>query len=153
VQDRVVQTIVSTLVGRVEVSAAERAGRRPPASLAAYECVLKGNALSWDDPIGATEATRLFEKAIELDPGYALAHALLAAMVCRRWRYRPDMTESVLEQAHVLARRAIELDYGESTCHAIFGHVCMLQRRYDLAGRSLRRAVEINPNNQWNAAD
>jgi TolB-like protein/Tfp pilus assembly protein PilF len=153
VQDRVVQTIVSTLVGRVEVSAAERAGRRPPASLAAYECVLKGNALSWDDPIGATDATRLFEKAIELDPGYALAHALLAAMVCRRWRYQPDITESVLEQAHVLARRAIELDYGESTCHAIFGHVCMLQRRYDLAGRSLRRAVEINPNNQWNAAD
>ena len=72
VQDRVVQTIVSTLVGRVQVSAAERARRKPPASLAAYECVLKGNALSWDDPEGGAEATRLFEKAIELDPGYAL---------------------------------------------------------------------------------
>ena len=66
VQDRVVQTIVSTLVGRVEVSAAERARRKPPASLAAYECVLKGNALSWDDSLGAAEAMRLFEQAIEL---------------------------------------------------------------------------------------
>jgi len=153
VQDRVVQTIVSTLVGRVEVSAAERAGRKPPTSLAAYECVLKGNALSWDDPVGAAEATRLFEKAIELDPSYALAHALLAAMQCRRWHYQPGKMDSVLEQAYALARRAVELDDRESTCHAILGHVCLLQRHYDLAVQYLRRAVEINPNNQWNAAD
>jgi len=153
VQDRVVQTIVSTLVGRVEVSAAERAGRKPPTSLAAYECVLKGNALAWDDPIGAAEATRLFEKAIELDPGYALAHTLLAAMFCRQWHYQPGSMDGVLEQAYVLARRAVQLDDRESTCHAILGHVCMLQRHYDLAVQYLRRAVEINPNNQWNAAD
>src|SRR5215831_656264 len=153
VQDRVVQTIVSTLVGRVEASAAECAGRKPPTSLAAYECVLRGNALSWDDPIGAAEATRLFEKAIELDASYALAHTLLAAMFCRRWHFQPGNMDSVLEQAYALARRAVELDDRESTCHAVLGHVCMLQRHYDLAVQYLRRAVEINPNNQWNAAD
>jgi len=58
VHDQVVRTIVSTLVGRVEVAAVERMSRRAPASLAAYECVLKGNALPWDDPIGSAEATR-----------------------------------------------------------------------------------------------
>ena len=42
VQDEVVQTIVSTLVGRVQVSDVERARRKPPSSLEAYECVLKG---------------------------------------------------------------------------------------------------------------
>ena len=46
VQDEVVQTIVSTLVGRVHVSDAVRARRKPPASLDAYECVLQGNALT-----------------------------------------------------------------------------------------------------------
>ena len=50
VQDQVVQTIVSTLVGRVQVSDVERARRKPPSSLAAYEYVLKANALPWDDP-------------------------------------------------------------------------------------------------------
>jgi TolB-like protein/Tfp pilus assembly protein PilF len=153
VQDRVVQTIVSTLVGRVEVSATERAARRPPTSLAAYECVLKGNALPWDDPVGAAEATGLFEKAIELDPDYALAHTLLAVMFCRRWRYQAGDPDSVLEKAYVLARRAVELDDCESTCHAILGHVCMLRRDYDLAMQYIRRAAEINPNNQWTAAD
>jgi TolB-like protein len=84
VQDRVVQTIVSTLVGRVQISDTDRARRTPPTVLAAYECVLKGNALSWDDPVGVVEATRLFGKAIELDPDYAFAHALLAVMCYRR---------------------------------------------------------------------
>ncbi len=78
VQDEVVQTIVSTLVGRVQSSDVERARRKPPTSLDAYECVLNGNALPWDDPEGAAEATRLFEKAIEIDPGYGMAYALLA---------------------------------------------------------------------------
>jgi TolB-like protein len=153
VQDRVVQTIVSTLVGRVQVSDAERARRKPPTSLAAYECVLKANGLPWDDPDGAAEAVRLFEKAIELDPGYAFAHALLAAMFCRRWENEPRSSDSALEEAYILARRALELDDGESTCHAILGQVCLLRRYFDLAVQYGRRAVEINPNNQWNAAD
>ena len=153
VQDRVVQTIVSTLVGRVEVSAAERARRKPPTSLAAYECVLRGNALSWDDPLGAAEATRLFEQAIELDPGYAYAHALLATMFRRQWHDDLRSPESVLDKAYILARRAVELDDSESTSHAILGHVCLSRRHYDLAVQYTRRAVEINPNNQWNAAD
>ena len=153
VQDQMVQTIVSTLVGRVEVSATERARRKPPASLAAYECVLKGNALSWDDPCGVAEATRLFEQAIRLDPGYALAHALLAGMFCRRWQDDLGSPDSMLERANILARRAVELDDGESTCHAILSHTCRLQGHYDLAVHYGRRAVEINPNNQWNAAD
>ena len=65
----------------------------------------------------------MFEKAIELDPDYALAN------------------------------RAIELDDGESTCQAILGQVCRLRRSFDLAEQYARRAIQINPNNQWNAAD
>jgi TolB-like protein len=151
VQDRVVQTIVSTLVGRVQVSDAERARRKPPTCLVAYDCVLKGNALSWDDAAGAAEATRLFEKAIELDPGYAFAHALLAVMFKRRWEDDPRSSDSTLEQAYILARRALELDDGVSTCHAVLGQVCVLRRHIDLGVQYLRRAIEINPNNQWNA--
>ena len=84
-QDEVVQTIVSTLVGRVDASDVERARRKPPASLAAYECVLRGNAMPWSDPDGAAEATRLFEKAIEIDPDYGIAYALLAVMRYHQW--------------------------------------------------------------------
>jgi TolB-like protein/tetratricopeptide (TPR) repeat protein len=153
VQDRVVQTIVSTLVGRVQVSDAERARRKPPASLAAYECVLKCNALPWDDPDGAAEAARLAAKAIELDPGYALAHSLLAALCYARWDNDASGSDAALDEAYAIAMRAVELDDGESSSHAILGHVCIRRRSFELAEQYGRRAVEINPNNQWNAAD
>jgi TolB-like protein/tetratricopeptide (TPR) repeat protein len=153
VQDRVVQTIVSTLVGRVQVSDVERARRKPPTSLAAYECVLKCNALSWDDPAGAAEATRLVEKAIELDPGYGFAHALMAALRQQQWYDDPGDSDAALEEAYALAMRAVALDDGESTCHATLGHVCVRRRSYELGVQYAQRAVEINPNNQWNAAD
>jgi adenylate cyclase len=58
-----------------------------------------------------------------------------------------------LESAYILAVRGVELDDGESTCHAMLGAICMHRREYDLAVQYSRRAVEINPNNQWNAAD
>jgi TolB-like protein/tetratricopeptide (TPR) repeat protein len=153
VLDRVVQTLVSTLVGRVQVSVNERSRRKPPASLAAYECVLKCNALSWDDPTDFAEATRLVEKAIELDPEYAMAHALLSALSYSRWTDGPLSSNAALEKAYVLAMRAVELDDTESTCQALLGAVCMQRRSFDVAVQYSRRAVELNPNNQWNAAD
>jgi TolB-like protein/tetratricopeptide (TPR) repeat protein len=151
-QDQVVRTIVSTLVGRVQVSHAERA-RRNPANLAAYEYVLKGNALRWDDPGGAEEAKRLFEKAIEIDPGYGIPHALLAAIRYGQWRDDPGDSDALLVEAHALARRAVELDENDSTCFSMLAQVCLLRRSFDMALQHMRRAIEINPNNQWNTAD
>jgi TolB-like protein len=153
VQDQLVRTIVSTLVGRVRVSDAERARRKPPASLAAYECVLKGNALSWSEPEGAAEATRLFEQAIAIDPGYALAHAMLCAMRYKDWYDDPGDSDAALQDAHALAKRAVELDENESSCFAMLGWVNLLRRSFDQALQHARRAIEINPTNQWNTAD
>lgn len=156
VQDQVVRTIVSTLVGRVRVVDAERARRKPPASQAAYEYVLRGNILPWSDPAGVAEATRLFEKAIEVDPGYGLAYAMLAAMRAGQWydEHRdPAAADALLQQAYALAQRAVELDEHESTCFSILAQVCLQRRAYDLTLQYARRAIELNPNNQWNIAD
>jgi len=153
VQDEVVQRIVSTLVGRVQVTDVDRARRKPPASLEAYECVLKGNALPWDDAAGAAEATRLFEKAIEIDPGYGMAHALLAIMHTQKWQHQSGDSTAMLEEAYRLAMRAVELDDSESTCHSMLAQVSLLRRAFEFAHQHIRRAVELNPNNQWNQAD
>jgi len=153
VQDEVVQRIVSTLVGRVQVTDAHRARRKHPASLEAYECLLKGNALAWDDPAGAAEATRLIEKAIDIDPGYGMAHALLAILRIRDWLREPENSASKLDEAYHLATRAVELDDGESTCHSMLAYPNLYRRAFELALQHTRRAVELNPNNQWNLAD
>ena len=153
VQDQVVRTIVSTLVGRVEIESVERVRRKPPSNLLAYECVLKGNALPWSDPAGEAEATQLFAKAIKMDPGYGFAHALLAMMYFRNWQNDFSNSNLALEKAYDLAKRAVELDSNESTCFSILGLICLWRRSFDVAVQFLRRAGEINPNNQWNVAD
>jgi len=153
VQDEVVQRIVSTLVGRVRVTDADRARRKHPASLEAYECVLKGNTLPWDDAAGAAEAARLFEKAIEIDPGYGIAYALLAVMRTHDWEHQPGDSTAKLDEAYRLALRAVELDDSESTCHSMLAQVSLYRRAFEFAVQHMRRAVELNPNNQWNVAD
>jgi adenylate cyclase len=153
VQDRVVQTIVSTLVGRVQVSDVERARRKPSSSLESYECVLKGNAMRWDDPEGLVEAKRLFKTATEIDPGYGHAHALLAAVSWTEWQDDLSKSDATLQEALNLAKRAVELDEKDSACFAILGWSYLLRGSFDLAIQYSRRAVEMNPNNQWNSAD
>jgi len=153
VQDQLVQKIVSTLVGRVQAADIERSSRKPPTSLAAYEYVLKANALPWDDPEGAAEATRLLEAAIKLDPGYGLAHAVLAALRWDSWYKDRSGSDDGLQQAYALAKRAVELDQNESTCFAILGHVCLRRRSFDQALQYGQRAIELNPTNPWNRAD
>jgi tetratricopeptide (TPR) repeat protein len=153
VQDQVVQTIVSTLMGRVQVSDIARARRKPSSSLAAYECVLKGNALPWDDLDSLSEATRLFRKAIEIDPNYGHAHALLAAICCTKWQEDVGGSDAELLEGIALAKRAVELDETESTCFAMLGWAHLARRSFELALQHTRRAVDMNPNNQWNAAD
>jgi TolB-like protein/DNA-binding winged helix-turn-helix (wHTH) protein len=153
VQDKIVRRIVSTLVGRVQVTDADRSRRKHPGSLVAYECVLKGNAVQWDDTAGAAEATRLFGKAIELDPGYGMAYALLAIMRIREWQQQLADSAAPLDEAHRLAVRAVELDDGESTCHAMLAYVSLYQHAFEPALEHIRRAVDLNPNNQWTLAD
>jgi len=152
-RDAVVRTIVGTLVGRLEAAAVQRANRRPPGSLTAYECVLRGNALPWDDPAGTAQASQLFARAIEIDPGNGQAHAMLAIVSLKIWERELDNSEARLDEAYRLAKRAVELEGNESACFAILGLLCMFKGSYDLALEHMRRALELNPNNQWNTAD
>lgn len=154
VQDEVMQTIVGTLVGRVHAVDAERARRKPPTSLAAYDCVLQGNALPWSDSRSVAKAADFFERAIGIDPDYGLAHALLAVMRYHQWY--DDLSHSddaVLNESYRLAKRAVELAGNESTCFSILSQVCLWRRSFDLALQHMERAIEINATNQWNTAD
>ena len=93
VQDEVVHTIVGTLVGRVQVSTAERARRKPPASLDAYDLTLRGNALLWDEPASAAEAVFLTACCRRFSPanGSAANRVPSRRWIARlRWRSVPS---------------------------------------------------------------
>jgi adenylate cyclase len=146
VQDQVVSTIVSTLVGRLEAAGAERAARKPPASLAAYDCVLRAGALPFGHPETEAEIHRLYEKAIALDPGYARAYALLAAILIHEWFRDMSGSSSALDQAFASASKGVALDEHDSLCQSIVGAVHLYRQSYDLAEHYYRKALELNPN-------
>jgi len=153
VQDEIVHTIVGTVVGRVYAAICDQTRRKLPSHLSAYEHMLRGNALQWDDPDSAAEAKRAFERAIELDPGFALAHSLLAVMLEREAQDLPADSAEPRERAFRLAKRAVELADDESTCHTILGGIYLWRRSFDLALHHTQRGIDINPVNQWNRAD
>ncbi len=146
VQDQVVGTIVGTLVGRLEAASAERVTRRPPASLAAYECVLRANALSYDDVKAEAEGRILFKRAIELDPGYARAYALLAVNLLYEWFRDMSASDSALDQAFDYAKKAVELDEQDSLCQGVLGSVYLHRQSHELAEHYFRKSLELNRN-------
>jgi TolB-like protein/Tfp pilus assembly protein PilF len=146
VQDEVVRTIVATLTGRLQAATVERAKRKPPASLAAYECVLRADALPYDDLEAEAEAHHLYEKAIELDPGYARAYALLAALIQHQWLRSMSDTDEALDQAFNLAKKAVALDENNYTCQAILGLIHLVRQSFDLAEHHYQKARELNAN-------
>ena len=152
VQDEVVSTIAGTLVGRLQAAGAEHARRKPPASLAAYECLLRGNALPFGDPEADAEARRLFERAIALDPKYARAHSLLAMAEYRLWRLDPAVSDDALERAVSAAKKAAALDENDSVCQSVLGWFHLLLRAFDLAEHHYRRGHGLNPNSASNVA-
>lgn len=152
-RDDVTRRLVSTLAGRVRAASTDELKLQGLDRLGAYECVLKGNALHWDDPAEAAEARRLFERAVALDPTYGFAHAMLAVMHYRIWEHDLGTSDAALNEAYRLARLATELDPNESTSFAILSHACMFKREFDLALHYAQRATEINPGNQWTIAD
>ena len=145
IQDDVVRTVAATLAGRVEAAGAEGLRRRPTASLSAYECVLRGNALPVGDPVHDAAAHRLFEQAVALDPDYARAHAQLAMSHAWRWLQRMNGPTEELDRAFVLATRAISLDNQEVVCHMALSFVQLCRRRFEEAEFHARKAVALNP--------
>jgi len=146
VQDELVRTIVSTLVGRLKASETQLAKRKPPSNLSAYDCVLRGNALPQGDPASDLEAQRLFERAIALDPDYALAHTLLAFTVMQTLFHGAAKSEAVIARAEALARRALALDETEALGHLALGWILLERRAFRQAEDHYGRALTLNPN-------
>jgi TolB-like protein/Tfp pilus assembly protein PilF len=146
VQDEVTTTIVSTLIGRIEDAKLRQSLRKPTVSLAAYDFFLRGAVHFRGYAEGDNrQACAFFEKAIANDPNYALAHSYLALARIALHGYGAAPLE-VREASSAMARRGVDLDPQEGSCHRLLGQVLMYARELDVAEHHKRRAVELNPN-------
>jgi len=148
VQDEVGAGIVSVLAGRVEAATRDRAARKPTDNMAAYECVLAAKLLhhraTRED---CARAVKLIERAIQLDPNYAHAHAWKACILGQQWIYgwcedKEATWNGVREELDI----ALALDENDSDVHRILAALNINQNEFDKAVYHQSRALSLNPN-------
>jgi TolB-like protein/Tfp pilus assembly protein PilF len=147
--DELVRTIVATLVGRVRSTRSALARRKPPANLAAYEYVLRGEAAQAQIGDGAQEAAarHCFEQALALDPDYPRAHAGFAVVLLCDWvRTNDPSADAMLERALEHAEKAVANDPTDYECHETLGWILLHCKQFDLSEQHYRRSIELNPN-------
>ncbi len=146
-QDQLTDSIVGALeptLRRVEI---ERARRKRPEVLDAYDFYLRALVHAFDNVLAENdEAIRLLNESLRLDPTYAPAHA--HASWCYEQRYfrggfRPDDRVAALEHARLALR--FGTDDTQALCIAAFVQA-NITHDYESAIHILDPALEMNSN-------
>ncbi|HEU5095781.1 MAG TPA: adenylate/guanylate cyclase domain-containing protein, partial [Reyranella sp.] len=148
IQDEITSAIVATLPGRLEAAQHDQLARMKPSSMAAYECVLAAKVLHHrsmrEDNV---EALKLVDRALQLDPDYAHAHAWRGCILGQSFTYGwcKDKEATMNEVAFELAK-ALALDDNDADVHRILAAVAIAQDDLNRARHHQDRALALNPN-------
>ena len=148
VQDEVTHEIVEALRVNLTPEEEERITGRGTTNLEAYDYYLRGrefgHSLTKETSLLAREQ---FQRAAELDPGFAAAQAGVAFTYVlehvNRWS---DQWSGALEQAEAHARDAVARDDSEPLAHWILGVAHMWRKDLEDAHVEARRILELEPN-------
>jgi len=148
IQDEITESVVGSIEPQLYLAEDIRSNQKPTASLDAWGCVTR--ALSFYAQFsqeGFRMAQALLEQAIERDPGYARALALLAhvrgIIAFNGWEENDAL---IYRAAMGLAQRAVALDRDDPWVHMALGSIAIQMRQHENAIASLLKAVELNPN-------
>ena len=148
-QDQVTENVVGAIAPQLERAEIERARQKPTDSLDAYDHYLRGMTnLHRGTRESIDEALARFNRALQLDPNFASAHAMAAW--CHVWRkvngWMTDRPREIAEGAR-LARRAVELGGDDAVALTRGGHaVAHFTGDVDGGIALIDRALVLNPN-------
>ena len=148
-QDQVTVSVVGAIAPTLEQAEIERSKRKPTENLDAYDYYLRGvaSAIPYTRE-GDNEALRLFYRAIELDPDFAVSYGWAAWIFVTR-KSNGWMTDRALETAEAtrLGRRAVELGDHDAAalCWGGFA-LAYIAHELDDGIAYLDRALVLNPN-------
>ena len=149
IQDEITRRIVSAVEPQLEDAERTRAKTKRSSNLNAWDCFLRGRALLHKmDPKDNREARKLFERAIELDPGYSDAYADLSYTYQRQILLElPDDRQALANKSLEAAREAVRLESNSSLAHLALGSAYIWLDEHELSIAETRTAVKLNPSN------
>jgi adenylate cyclase len=146
-QDKVAISVAGVIEPTLRQSEIERARRKRPDSLDAYDLYLRALPFAYTSmPEDAEKALLILERAIAIEPDYAVAHAIIAW--CREQRYlRGGLHEQDKTIALHHARLAIASGGDDATALAIAGLVIgfLDPRDYESALDAFGRSLYLSP--------
>jgi TolB-like protein/Tfp pilus assembly protein PilF len=148
-QDQVTASVVGAITPKLEQVEIERTRRKPTESLDAYDYYLRGTAIVNQMTREANrEALRLFSKAIELDPDFALAYARAAhCYVFRKINGWIVDREQEVAEASRLSKRALELGKDDALALSFAGFaLAVVAGDLDSGIAFTDRALVLGPN-------
>lgn len=147
IQDEITQMIAARLARQARTAITSRARSRPTDNMSAYECYLRAMPLAtfYETARGAEP---LLRQAVNLDPRFAAAHAMLSIVESIKFYWDYDNTDH-LHSGLKIAATALQLDPEEAYAHLATGFAHFFLRRFRQAEISLDRAVALNPNDPF----
>jgi non-specific serine/threonine protein kinase len=145
VQDEIARSIAEAL--RVTLSPQEQAALavKPTDNLQAYDLYLRGKSYARRVTRQDVEfALQMFESAVAMDPGFALAHAAIAN-ACAQAYYRSQRTAAWIERAKAASERASALGGDVPEIRVAEAWILYAEDKLDEAIRRVRAAIERRP--------
>jgi adenylate cyclase len=148
IQDELTQEIVAALKLTLIAPKAGGGTQRPQIDVKAYELFLRGREQSLlhtraNNAIGL----ELLERAIQISPRYAAAHAQIAFVHLNGYAMGySDNPEWSLRTALETARRSVEMDPDEPQAHFALSIASIWDRDLDRALAEAKRCLALSPN-------
>ncbi len=147
VQDEITATIAARIEPELGAAERQRVQRQATRKLDAWDTYHLALSIVYRyTKDGNAEAQGLFREAIEIDPGFAAAHAGLAyTMFLSAVYFGAEANEALLDAALEEAETAVALDDKDASSYFILGRIHLIRREYDLSISDLRTAIDLNP--------
>ncbi len=153
-QDELTGEVLSAIAGSYGAlfqAELAQAKRKPPASLDAYDCILRVyDYLQDHSPEKHLAARDCLELVVDEDTDYVDALAWLAYLYGEeyhhRWNARPEEYEA-LDRAQQIGEKAVQLDTVSQVAHGCMALTLFMRGDYDRATIEAQRAVDLNPRN------
>jgi len=148
-QDSISEKVSGALKLRLAEGRRSQPAGRFTANMDAYQLYSMGIFFcNKDTPEGVSKAAEYFRQAIEKDPNYALAFAMLADtyVIIAGSGYNFMTRDDAREKARAAATRALELDDSSPEAIAAVGMVkAQFDGAFEEAEQLYRRAIDLNP--------